>query len=338
MKFGNFQILTYLIWLVPVFMAFYLWAAKREQAVMEKFAQKELLPGIAPFYDKDRRNLRIFLNVTSIFLIVFALSRPQCGSYWKDDERMGLDIVFAVDTSRSMLAVDMKPDRLSFARAELMDFVKGLKGDRVALIAFSGEAFMQCPLTTDYSGFLLALNDLDTGTIPRGGTSIPFAVEEAVRGYKGAETNNKVMIIITDGENTEGDVGKAIGQAKKDGIMISCIGMGTPEGEVIPVADEKGRRTYLKDKDGKIVRSRLMEDTLKTIAAKTGGIYVRANQTDLGLKQIYQQRLSKLEKKRTEDKKVKAYKERFQFPLALAFLMLLSEFILRGKSGNKKSG
>ncbi|MBD3427322.1 MAG: VWA domain-containing protein [Candidatus Omnitrophica bacterium] len=331
MKFGDFQLFTYLIWLVPVLALFYAWAMKRETRTIEKFAQKELLSGIAPFYDAKLRKMWVVFNITAVLFMIIALSRPQWGFYWKEDERKGLDVVIAVDTSRSMLAVDIQPNRLSFAKTELKDFVRRLKGDRVGLIAFSGQAFLQCPLTADYNGFLLTLNDLSTETIPTGGTSISSAIEEAIRSYKGAATRHRVMIIITDGETTEAGTEKAVERARKEGITISCIGIGTPKGDFIPYLDEKGQKVYVKDAKGNRVKSRLMESTLQMIAEKTGGIYVRASQADFGLREIYEKRLSKLEKKKTEEKKVKVYKERYQYPLAVVLLLFFGELVLKAR-------
>ncbi|MGB2650724.1 MAG: VWA domain-containing protein [Candidatus Omnitrophota bacterium] len=331
MKFGDFQLLLYLIWLVPLLVLFYVWGTRKESKVMEKFAQKELLSGIAPFYDRKLKRIWICFNVAAVLFMVIALGRPQWGFYWKEDKRKGLDVIIAVDASRSMLAIDIQPNRLSFAKTELKDFVKKLRGDRVGLIAFSGQAFLQCPLTSDYSGFLLTLNDLNIDTIPTGGSSIASAIDEAIRSYKGAATRYKVLIIITDGESTEGDIKKAVAKAKKEGISISCIGIGTPEGDYIPFLDDKGQKTYVTDKKGNKVKSRLMEDTLKMVADKTGGIYVRASQTDFGLREIYKERLSKLEKRETEEKKVKVYKERFQYPLAIVLLLFLGELVLKAR-------
>jgi len=337
MRFGDFHLLMYAVWLVPVVTVFCLWAARRERADLEKFSQKELLPGIAPFYDGRRNRLRVFFNMAALLFLVLALGRPQWGFQWKEDRRKGLDIVVAVDTSKSMLATDMRPDRLAFSKAELKDLVKRLKGDRVGLIAFAGQAFLQCPLTGDYSGFLIALNDLNVDTIPKGGTSIPQAIKEAVRSYEGAHTANQILIVITDGENTEGNVPKAVEEAKKADITIYTIGIGTAAGDVIPVRDEKGKMTYLRDKEGNIVRSRLMDDTLKKIAGDTGGMYVKATQLDLGLRRIYSERLEQLEKKKAESRKVKVYKERFQTALAAALVLLVAGLVMEikreGKSG-----
>ena len=336
MRFGDFSLLLYSVWLVPVVFLFCLWAARKERADLEKFSQKDLLPGIAPFYDGRRNSMRVFFNVAALLFLVVALGRPQWGFQWKEDNRKGLDVVVAVDTSKSMLATDMRPDRLAFSKAELNDFVRRLKGDRVGLIAFAGQAFLQCPLTSDYSGFLIALNDLNVDTIPKGGTSIPQAIKEAVRSYDGAHTGNRILIIITDGENTEGDVPKAVEEAKKAGISIYTIGIGTAEGNVIPVLDENGKMTYLKDKEGNIVKSRLMDDTLKTIAADTGGMYVKATQLDLGLRRIYSERLEQFEKRKAKSRKIKVYRERFQFALAAALALLLAGLFLEIKrKGNR---
>jgi len=174
------------------------------------------------------------------------------------------------------------------------------------------------------------------GSIPKGGTSLPAAINEAIKAYKGAQTDTKILVIITDGENTEGDIKKAIEEAKAAGIKISAIGIGTKEGEVIPIIDENGNRTYLKDKSGKVVRAKFDAAPLKMLAKETGGVYVKASQVNFGLQQIYDQELGEGEKKLTEDTKVKIYKERFQFPLLIALLLLIGEFVLRGKREKKK--
>ena len=332
MKFANIRILMFFLPLVPILVFFYVWALRRERVLMEKFAEKDLLPGISPSFGKDPKKIRVFLNIMAVLLMVTAFARPQWGFYWKEEQSQGIDVVIAIDTSKSMMARDMRPDRLAYSKNEVMDFVKRLKGDRVGLIAFAGQAFLQCPLTVDYSGFLIALGDLNTDTIPRGGTSLPSAIEEAIRSYKGAHTANRVLIIITDGENTEGDVKKAVQQAKKEKVMISCVGIGSAHGETIPVFDEKGHKTYLKDKRGQLVKSSLDESTLKMLAESTGGIYVRATATDFGLNKIYQKRLSALEKGKTQDRKVKVFKERFQYPVALVLLCLMLEMFLRRRN------
>jgi len=323
MKFGDFRIVIYLIWLIPVILIFYIWAEVKRKRIMLRFAENKLLKKIDPFYSPRLGKIKIFLVILTLSLIILSLARPQWGFFWKEKRFQGLDIIIAIDTSKSMLAEDIPPDRLGFAKERIRNFVRNLKGDRVGLIAFAGQAFLQCPLTVDYSGFMLVLNNISVNTIPRGGTSIAEAITEAVRSYKGAETSDRILILITDGENTEGDLQEAIKEAREERIVVSCIGIGLKEGEPIPVLDEKGQRTFLKDKDGKVVRSFLDEVTLEDIARETGGIYVHATRDVLGLKKIYEEQLSKLERYQTKDRMVKVYNERFQIFLGLALICII---------------
>ncbi|MBN1520954.1 MAG: VWA domain-containing protein, partial [Candidatus Aureabacteria bacterium] len=233
-----------------------------------------------------------------------------------------------VDTSKSMLAQDVKPNRLERAKLAIKDFIKHLQGDRIGLIAFSGEAFLQCPLTVDYNGFLLSLDSLSVNSITRGGTSISQAIKEAIKSYEGGFKKYKVLIMITDGEDHEGAPLKAAEDAKKEGIKIFCIGIGTPEGELISVEDEKGNKTFLKDSQGNVVKTRLDETTLQKIALATGGSYVRSGATEFGLDMIYDKKLSKMEKRELESKLAKQFEDRFQIPLALAFLLLAGELFI----------
>jgi len=290
---------------------------------MLRFAQKDLLKKINPFYRSGLERFRVLLVISAVIMIVIAMARPQWGFFWRENKFKGIDIMIAIDTSKSMLATDVPPDRLDFAKTRIRDFVRTLKGDRVGLIAFAGQAFLQCPLTVDHSGFMLILNNINVNTIPKGGTSIAQAISEAVRSYKGAETNDRILVLITDGENTEGDLEAAVEEAKKERIIISCIGIGSEGGDVIPVLDEKGQAAYLKDKEGKVVRSFLDEDTLKEISVGTGGLYVHATREVFGIRKVYEEVLSKLERREVEDRMVKVYEERFQIFLGIALLFLI---------------
>jgi Ca-activated chloride channel family protein len=224
-----------------------------------------------------------------------------------------------------MLATDVKPDRLERSKFAVKDLVKKLSGDRVGLIAFSGTAFLQCPLTIDYNGFLLALDDLTTATIPRPGTAITAAIREAINVLKGPDTKYKVLVIITDGEDLEGDALKAAKDAADLGIKIYCIGVGTTEGELIPAVGRDGARGYLADKRGNVVKTKLNEDILKQVAISTGGSYVRATQGEFGLVLLYDKSISKLEKRDIDAKMRKQYQERYQYFLALALILLFLE-------------
>lgn len=319
---------AYLFWLIIALIGFLFWANSRKIKAFETFADKNLLATLLASFDIRKYRLKEALIIVALFFTVFALMRPQWGFKWQEIKRKGLDILVAVDVSKSMLAEDIKPSRLERTKLALADFVKHLKGDRVGLIAFAGSAFVQCPLTVDYSGFLLSAESLDINTIPKGGTSISSAIREAIKSYEGGLKKYRVLIIITDGEDHEGDPVKAAELAQKEGIKIFCIGIGTNEGELIPVADESGNKGYLKDRSGAVVKSRLDETTLQKIALTTGGSYVRASSREFGLDLIYKEKLSEMEKRELESKMAKQYEERFQIPLALAFLLLAAEFII----------
>ena len=334
MHFGNPAILFIAGWLIPALAIFYIFAERRRKRTMEAFARKEVLDKVTLFYSGRLHRVSVLLTLAAAAFMIVAIARPQWGFYWKENKRKGIDIVIGIDVSRSMLAEDVKPDRLSFVKDEVKDFVKTLKGDRVGLIAFSGSAFLQCPLTVDYRGYLLALNSLAPMTVSKGGTAISSAIKEAVRCYKGAEAPHKIFVLISDGEHHEGDIDKAIGLARQEGITIYCVGVGTPEGVVLYDTNEKGERTAVDDEYGKPVVTRLNENILANIATVTSGSYVRATETNFGLAGIYAEKLSKLEKRESEDDKIKVYQDKFQYPLALACLLLIAETIIRER-GNE---
>lgn len=262
---------------------------------------------------------------------ILALMRPQWGFKWQKVSRKSLDILIAIDTSKSMLAIDVKPNRLEKSKLAVKDLLKKLKGDRVGLIAFSGTAFLQCPLTSDYNGFMLALDDLSAASIPRGGTSISSAIKVAMNSYEGGQKKYKVLILITDGEDHEGDPAKAAEEAAKENIRIFCIGIGTTEGDLIQVVNKSGKRTFLKDSNGDIIKTRLNENVLKQVAAATNGLYVRSSGADFGLDIIYDKKLSAMERRDTKARMDKIYYERFQIPLTIALIFLLIEMVITNK-------
>jgi len=327
MRFANIQA-AQLFWLIIALAGFFFWVNARRKKALENFADKELLAALLSSFSMRAYKLKHVLLIAVFSLAAFSLMRPQWGFKWQEIKRRCLDIMVAVDVSKSMLAQDIKPNRLERTKLALADFVKHLKGDRIGLIAFAGSAFVQCPLTVDYSGFLLSVEALDTDTIPRGGTSISSAIRQALESYEGGVKKYKVLIIITDGEDHEGDPLRLAEQAQKEGIKIFCIGIGTNEGELIPINDEGGNKGFLKDRSGAVVKTRLDETVLQKVALATGGSYVRASGKEFGLDLIYTEKLSGMEKRELETKMAKQYEERFQIPLGMAFLLLAVEFLL----------
>ena len=241
---------------------------RREADLMKlihpRFRQR-LTEGFSPW----RRNLKRGLWVLAVLLLFVAVARPQMGYEWREVKRKGIDIVFAVDTSRSMLAEDLTPSRLERARLGIIDFVGRLEGDRVGLIPFAGSAFALCPLTLDYQAFRESLDVLDTDLIPRQGTDLASAIKEAERLFDENGNNHRVLVMLTDGEDLQGDVIDAAKAAAKKGMAIYTVGVGSPEGATIPLVLGNGRKDFVRDESGKVVKTTLDEATLEKIAEVT---------------------------------------------------------------------
>ena len=325
MNYAQAQYIPVLIFSSLAIVLFCIWVMKWRNSLMERFAEKSMLEGIAPSFSAKRKILKMALSGMAFLLCILALARPEWGFEWQEVKRTGLDILIGIDVSKSMLARDMRPTRLERAKYAVKDLVRKLGGDRIGLVAFAGTSFLQCPLTIDYNGFLLALDDLNTETIPRSGTSISGVIREAIDILKGADKKFKIFILITDGEELEGDAIKAAGEAAQSGVRIYCVGVGTPEGDIIPTTDERGEKGYLADRAGQVIKTHLNEDLLKRIAIATGGNYVRATPSDFGLILLYDKSISKLEKRDIEAKMKKHYQERYQIFLGLAVAFLLLE-------------
>ncbi|MFA5260436.1 MAG: VWA domain-containing protein [Candidatus Omnitrophota bacterium] len=325
----------YGLWGLVVLAALLGLARRRRQKLCERFAEEKLFPDLAATLIPGRYAFKHGLVLAVFAFSLVAWARPQWGYEMREIKRQGLDILMVMDTSRSMLADDVKPNRLERAKLAVRDFLRQLKGDRIGLIAFAGDAFLICPLTVDYGGFQLSLDHLDKKTIPRGGTNIAQALREALREYDNTPSKYKVVIIITDGENLEEDPLAVVKEAKDKGIKIYCIGIGTQAGELIKDADIFGQSSYVKDEQGNIVKSSLNEELLQRIALETGGVYVRASGAEFGLDVIYEKQLAKLEKRELENTMAQNYFERFQIPLGVALAFLLWDFFLPVRRENR---
>ncbi len=327
MQFAQIQMFNFFWGVVPV--GFFLWwAVQKRKMLMERFAQKNLLPEIAGQVSFGNYIVKNILLIVVLSFSVLALARPQWGFEWQEMKRQGLDILMVMDSSKSMLTQDIKPNRLERTKLAVKDLTKKLKGDRIGLVAFAGTAFLVCPLTIDYGGFLLALDELNTSTIPRGGTDLELAIKEAIKGHDKTPNQFKSIVLITDGESLEGDALAAAREAKQKGIKIFCIGVGTKEGELIRVQNDQGQLEFLKDEQGNFVKSRLNENILQQIAQETGGVYVRSTGTQFGLELLFDDYLSKMERRDIQAKMQKRYFERFQIPLALALIFLVFETMI----------
>lgn len=326
MHFGAIYNLHYL-WLIPVLAVVCHWLYYRRERSMSRFIQLDLLTEDVRASALRRARVKTSLLLVFVGLMVIALARPQWGYHWQDVKRQGLDILIAVDVSKSMLTKDVSPSRLERTRLAIKDLVKKLKGDRVGLIAFAGEAFLVCPLTLDYNGFLLSLNDLSIDSIPRGGTDLSHAIDEAVKSY-GKNTADKAFVMVTDGEDNEGDALKAAQRAKEKGIKIFTVGIGTQEGDLIQITDDQGNKQFLKDTQGNVIKSRLNENLLQQIAYATGGAYVRSSGAEFGLDYLYERQLSGLKKDEIEQRREKKYEERYQWLIAAGLIVLCWEMLI----------
>lgn len=319
----------YLLWLLPLVIVFFIWSIHHHRERMNAFANDALVKDLAPGFTARTLMVRAILLAIVLILGGIALARPQWGFEWQKVTRQGADILVAIDVSKSMLATDVKPNRLERTKLAVRDLLKKLKGDRVGLIAFAGDSFLMCPLTVDYNGFLLSLDDLNIGSIPLGGTDIGAAILEAVNSYREVSGQYKSLIIVTDGENLQGDPMAQAAKAKAQGIKIHTIGIGSEEGELIQIPDGRGGLEFLKGPDGNVVKSRLNAELLQKISSETGGLYVRAGGADFGFETIYNRELAKLHKREFESLRDKRFFERFQWILAPALMLLCWETWLR---------
>jgi Ca-activated chloride channel family protein len=271
-------------------------------------------------------------------LLVIAFARPQWGFDWEEVHQRGLDIIVAIDTSRSMLAEDVAPNRLTRAKLAAMDLRKLAKADRMGLIAFAGTAFLQCPLSSDDEAFRQSINELNVNIIPQGGTALAEAIDTARAAFKQKGDNHRVLVLFTDGEDQEGAAVDSAKAAAKEGLRIFTVGVGTAEGELLRTTDARGRSEYIKDSEGHVVKSQLNKQLLTDIADATQGFYMLlggARTIDI----LYERGLAPMPKSGGKEKVVRRYHEQFQWPLAAAIALLLVEFLLpERKRGPKVLG
>lgn len=310
--------------LLPVAAALLFALRRRRERRLAALAAPALWAALLPERRPARARLRLALWLAAAALLIVALARPQWGFRWEDVRRKGLDILIVLDTSNSMRAPDFNPSRLQHAKWGVRDLVRRLRGDRVGLVAFAGSAFLQCPLTADYAAFLMTLDDVHAGIIPRGGTAIARALREAVARFDYRTQADRVIVLITDGEDHEEDPTNVLPLLKEKGIRLYAVGVGAPEGELIPL--EGGG--FLRDRQGNVVRTRLREEPLKALALGTGGAYVRAAPGDFGLERIYEEHILGLRREEMDARLAKVYEERHGWFVAGALLLLAIESII----------
>lgn len=321
----------YLFFIIPLFIGLHLFALHERKRKILSIGDASLVKEMSSSCNYKLRNLSFVIFLMGIFFTILALVRPQYGKKVEKVKTKGLDIMLVVDCSNSMLAEDIKPSRLEYTKSEIASFIDNLRGDRVGITAFKGDAQVVCPLTLDYSAVKLFLDILSPNVITTPGTNIEIAIKKAKDALmiKEEEAKYKVMVLITDGENLEGTPLSAVEEVREAGIKIFTVGIGTPMGEPIPIKDENGNVTeYMKDESGNVVMSKLDEETLQRIALITGGGYSR-----LSIKKV-QTALYEMEKKEFEEKYETAYEDRFQYPLALAIMCFLAMYFIPERKKN----
>jgi Ca-activated chloride channel homolog len=300
----------------------------RQHAALARFVSPHLRTELTQSVSVGRRRLQRGFTLAALALLFVALSGPLVGYRWELISRRGIEIIFAVDTSRSMSTPDVKPDRLTRAKLAIDDFTNELDGDAIGLVAFAGDAFLVCPMTLDYGAFHESLSAIDINTIPRGGTNIAAAIRGAQAALRRRPGSDKILILVTDGEDLEGDaLTAAQAAARQDSLKIYTIGVGTAQGELIPLSDNPNGG-FVKDDSGEFVKSRLDEPALKAIAAATGAQYAPLGSQGQGFAALYQSSLAPLLKHDLASRQQRVYIERYQWPLSGALgLLLLSQII-----------
>jgi Ca-activated chloride channel homolog len=334
MRFGNPEQFLLLL-LLPLFTGFFLWAYQQKKSALDRFAAPSLARKLTPGSSFPRQVIRWTLLAAAFLFLVFALVRPRFGVKMEMFERRGIDLMVALDISESMLAEDIPPNRLERAKFEIARLLDLLKGDRAGLIVFAGESYVQCPLTLDYGAAKMFLDAVSTGWVQIQGTALADAIKQAADAFRSKEHKYKVLVLISDGEDNEGNAVEAAKAAAGEGIIIYTVGVGSESGVPIPVSKGAGSVVYKKDKSGNLVMTRLDPVTLEKIAIEGHGKYFNAG-TDLDLSRIMAE-IERMEKKELGSSRLNIYEERYQIFLFLAFALLLVEFFIPERVRRKEA-
>ena len=327
MTFGASQWLWGLF-LIPLLIALFIRSERRGLKRLQEFVSARLLPQLAGTVNRPRRILRFALQLLGLALAIVSLAQPRWGYTFEDVKRKGLDLLIAVDTSRSMLSNDVQPTRLDRVKLAIQDLISQLQGDRVGLIAFAGRAFLQAPLTIDYDAVVEAVNDLDTKTIPEGGTNISSAITLATQSFGKSAMGNRALVIFTDGEELSGDAVKTAKEAADAGVRIFTVGVGTPQGSLIPVTGDDGQTSFVKDSSGQVVKSKLDDKRLREIAQTTGGFYLHLENGPRTMQQIQNEGLAKMQAAEMDVRLSRRPIERYEWPLGAALIALALSILI----------
>ena len=327
MRFEYPHLLWLLLVIPPALAAFLWWGEGVKQKLLVQFVEARLLESLTVGLSPTRRKWRYALLIMAAALLIIAIVRPQNGYDKEEVRQTGLDIVVAVDTSKSMLATDIAPNRLARAKLAALELMQTAKADRLGLVAFAGDAFLSCPLTIDDTAFQQSVQALDVNSIPQGGTALAAALDEAMTAFK-EKDHFKVLVLLTDGEDNDEGALAAAKKAAEAGLKIFTIGIGSKEGDLL-------NPDLVRDEQGNAVKSHLNEALLQEIAGAAGGFYLPLRGAET-INSLYERGLEPLPKSSGHEKLVRRYHEQFQWPLAAAVLLLIAEMFLPERKREKK--
>ena len=331
-KFQHSEYLWALL-IIPILIGIFLFGIRTRKKMLKKLGDYPLILAMIPDVSRSKQSLKFILYILALSFLIIGICNLQTGSKIQEVKREGADIMICLDVSNSMLAEDLKPNRLERAKQAIEQMIDNLQGDRIGIVVFAGEAYTQLPITIDYASAKLFLNAITPQIIERQGTDISAAIQKATESFGKDEGKNKAIIIITDGEDHEEDAIKASEEAKKNGISVNTIGIGSDAGVPIPVYTNGIPAGYRKDKEGNTVVTRLNEKLLQQIAGAADGVYVKANNADVGLNAI-QSKLGELEKKQFESKMYTDYEDQFQWFIGASLFFLAIEFLISERINN----
>jgi Ca-activated chloride channel homolog len=337
LNFANPNMLWLLLVIPPALLAFFWWAGRKRQHLLTQFIHARLLPTLTVGISARRQRIRLGCLVLAVVCLILALARPQWGFDWEEVKQRGLDIVVAIDTSKSMLAEDIPPNRLARAKLAALELMQRARTDRLGLVAFAGTAFLQCPLTIDDAAFRQSVEALDVNTIPQGGTALAAAIAEALTAYKEGD-NYKILVLVTDGEDQDSGALEAAEKAAKEGLRIFTVGIGTAEGEILRIKNAQGGSEYIRDEQGNVHKSHLNERLLQQIAGATEGGFYLPLRGAKAIDALYDQGLAKLPKSQHQEKFVRQYHDRYHWPLAAAIVLLLVEMLFPERKRGVRPG
>jgi len=335
LRFAQIEFLWGLV-LIPLFIILYLVVRRWKRKALKSLGDRETVGKIIPEVSFSRPGIKFVFFLIAFAALVIGLSDPQIGTKMEEAKKSGSDLIVLLDVSNSMLAGDLAPNRLENAKRAISQMIDNLHNDRIGIVIFAGEAYVQLPITTDHSAAKLFLDNINTNIVPTQGTAIGAAIDMGLKTFDLVSGTSKAMILMTDGENHEDDAVQAAERARKKGVTIHVIGLGSPEGAPVPIYKNGSPVGFHLDEAGKTVVSKLNEDMGKEIAAAGNGVYVRASNANSGLPLVMAQ-VDKMQKNTYDSKAFKNYEDRFQFFLALCFVLLIIEFFISSRKNLKLS-